>query len=78
MSEDITWRHHRARVGSLSRDRAADDPELVEARRDLAAIVLENRVRKVLAADPPLTAAQRSRIADLLLKPPVTTGKATI
>jgi hypothetical protein len=31
------WTHHRARVAALSRDRAPDDPELLAARRDLAA-----------------------------------------
>lgn len=66
MSEPSTWRHHRARVGALSRDRAPDDPELVDARRDLAASVLEERVRSVLASDPPLSAGQRARIAALL------------
>lgn len=70
MPKVITWQKHRGRVAGLSRDRAPDDPELVEARRDLAAVVLEDRVRKVLTTGPPLTAAQRSRIADLLLNPP--------
>lgn len=58
--------HERARVGSLSRSRSDDDPELVEARRNLAAANIEDYVEKVLAAAPPLTDAQRSRLAELL------------
>jgi len=30
------WTYYRARIAALSRDRAADDPELVQARADLA------------------------------------------
>ncbi|WP_219930992.1 hypothetical protein [Gordonia paraffinivorans] len=58
--------HHRARIAALSRDRSADDPELVDARRDLAATRLEEHVAKVLATAPPLTQEQRGRIASLL------------
>lgn len=68
MSKVITWQTLRGRVAGLSRDRAPDDPELVDARRDLAATVLEARVRRALDADPPLSAEQRNRIADLLLQ----------
>jgi hypothetical protein len=43
-------------------------PELVAAHRDLAADRLAEYVRKIVAAAPPLTPAQRDRIA-ILLRP---------
>jgi hypothetical protein len=57
---------HRGRVAGLSRDRAPDDPDLVDARRSLAAARLEDYIEKTVAAAPPLTAAQRARLRDLL------------
>nr|WP_298984780.1 hypothetical protein [uncultured Micrococcus sp.] len=56
----------RGRVASLTRSRPADDPQLIEARRDLAAAKLDAYVKRVLAEAPPLTDAQRDRIAALL------------
>jgi F0F1-type ATP synthase delta subunit len=61
-----TWTHERAKVASLSRSRSHDDPELLTARRNLAAARLEDYVAKVVAAAPPLTPAQIDRIAVLL------------
>ncbi len=52
------------------RRRRPDDPERVEhasqLRRDYAAEKLAEVVAKVVASAPPLTAAQRQQIADLL------------
>lgn len=56
----------RGRVAALSRSRQPDDPELVEARRDLAVLSLEEHIRRVVAEAPPLTDEQRDRIAALL------------
>ncbi|MHC9294186.1 hypothetical protein ACRCUN_17115 [Mycobacterium sp. LTG2003] len=56
----------RGRVAALSRSRPADDPELLEAKRNLAALSLEDYVRRVVASAPPLTDEQRDRIAALL------------
>ena len=61
-----TWQHHRDRVASLARNRADDDPELIEARRDLKAELLAVHVKKVVESDPPLTEDQRARIAGIL------------
>jgi hypothetical protein len=58
--------HHRARVASLSRDRKSDDPEFVAARQDLAAQMLAEHIERVLAKAPPLTAEQRTKLAELL------------
>ena len=65
MSEQ-KWTHHRARVAALSRDRAPNDPDLQGARRDLRASMLAEHVAKVVAQAPPLSPAQRDRIAVLL------------
>jgi len=61
-----TWTHHRARIASLSRSRRPDDPDLVEARRDLAAERLASHVARVVAEAPPLTEQQRDRVAAIL------------
>lgn len=59
-------RHHRARIAALSRDREPDDPDILLARRDKASADIEAYVGRVLAAAPPLTDAQKERIAALL------------
>jgi hypothetical protein len=66
----MSWQHERARVASLSRDRAADDPELLDARRNLRAERLATRLSQLAAeaaaAAPDLTHEQRSRLARLV------------
>lgn len=62
----MSWTKERARVASLSRSRTPDDPDLVNARRNLRAIRLQEHVAKVVAQAPPLTSEQRDRIAALL------------
>lgn len=57
--------HHRARVGALSRDRQPNDPEFLAAKRDLAAANIEDYITRVISAAPPLTAEQRTRLAEL-------------
>lgn len=61
--------HQRAKVGALSRDRAPDDPELVAARRDLAAEGLTEHVKRVVAEAPKLTPDQLDKICSLLRQP---------
>lgn len=65
----MRWTHHRARIASLSRSRPNDDPDLVGARRDLAAERLADHVRRVVATAPELTAQQRETITALLRAP---------
>lgn len=60
------WTHHRAKVASLSRVRSADDPDLIEARRDLKASRLEDAAREAAESLPPLTDEQARRIAAIL------------
>jgi hypothetical protein len=47
-------------------ERPPNDPELIEARRNLAAVNLEERIARAIAAAPPLTDDQRNRISALL------------
>lgn len=65
-ARDPQVRHHSSRLAVLERHRGPDDPETVDARRDLAAAKLEQHVRQVVDGFPPLTSAQRSRLAALL------------
>ena len=72
-----TWTHHRARVASLSRDREPDDPELLEARRELQAARFGDRIhdeasKAVDATDDP--DAWANRVAASL--PPLTPAEA--
>lgn len=55
----------RAALGVASR--GTRDPEkIAEARRALAAAKIEAAIEKAVASAPPLTAAQRDRLASLL------------
>ena len=58
--------HERARVASLTRSRAADDPELIDARQKLRTERAAAYIAKTVDAAPALTAAQRDRLALLL------------
>ncbi len=59
-----TWTHYRAKVASLSRDRRPDDPELIQARHDLRAALLQRQVSDAL---PQLSDEVRRDLADLLV-----------
>ena len=60
------WRSPRGRVAALSRSRAADDPDLQDARRDLRAARLADYITRTVDSAPPLTSIQRDRLALLL------------
>jgi hypothetical protein len=72
MSLSPEGRRERARVGALSRSRSPDDPDLVGARRALAADRLVQHVRT--DADK-LTAAQRQEAVALLADGVPTEGR---
>jgi len=59
------------RLNAYQRHRGADDPVTQNAERDLRAIRLEEHIRDVVQAAPPLTSGQRERLA-LLLHPGTT------
>lgn len=56
----------RAKVASLSRIHPTNHPELIAARRNLAAANLEQYIGKVTADAPPLTDEQRGHLAALI------------
>jgi uncharacterized protein (DUF433 family) len=61
--------HHRARVAALARAvRAGERPaaDLDDARRNLAALRLEEYVQKIITDWPPLSPEQLERITGLL------------
>ncbi len=66
----MSWTTERARVASLTRSRAADDPDLLAARRNLREQRLADYITRTVAAAPPLTGAQRDRLALLLRAAP--------
>lgn len=62
----MSWTAERARVASLSRSRSSDDPDLINARRNLKAERLADYIQRVVNEAPPLTSAQKSRLASLI------------
>jgi len=56
----------RARVAAFTRSRSADDPDLIEARRSLAAANIAAYIRKVVDAAPRLTDEQTESLAGIL------------
>ena len=63
-----TWTSERARLAALSRHRSGDTEALDDARRNLRAARLEDHIRREVALAPPLTDAQRSRLAAILAR----------
>lgn len=76
LETQVSWKHERARVAALSRDRKPDDPELQEARQRLRALRLEEHVRKTVEAWPPLDQSQLDAIAVLLRPEPSVQAKS--
>lgn len=67
----MLWTHYRARVAGLSRDRAPDDPDLLDARRCLATERLAEEIRRTLSKQPDLLPEQRDRLAGMIAAGPV-------
>jgi hypothetical protein len=66
-----SWTSERARVGALARcvksgERPPDDRDLIEARRNLCALKLEEHMRMALAASPSLSDEQIKHLFALL------------
>ena len=64
-----------ARAGAAATNGA---PDLNERRAELAEARLANHIRKVCAAAPPLTAAQRDRLATLLRPGTTSAGETAV
>ena len=58
--------HERARIAALTRSRKPDDPELVEARRNLRALRLEELVTHVVDGWSELSDESRARLTEML------------
>lgn len=56
----------RAVVAALTRSREADDPDLVDARRNLTTAKLAQYIERTVAAAPPLTDEQCDRLVAIL------------
>lgn len=65
----MSWTRERARVAALSRSRSSDDPELVDAHRNLRAERLADYITRTVDKAPPLSSEQRNKLAALLLAP---------
>jgi hypothetical protein len=61
-----SWKTERGRYASLCRSRNPNDPELIDARRNLKAIRLEEHVRTLILTPPFLTVGQLAIISKLL------------
>lgn len=55
------------RLAAVEKHHGPDDPRVSELRRDLAAERLDEAIRDAVTAAPPLTDAQRRRLAAILL-----------
>lgn len=62
----MTVTQARARVARLHQSYAADDPKIVNAKRDLRAAKLADYITRTVEVAPALTVEQRERLALLL------------
>ena len=67
MNPTTTWTTERARVAGLARDRAHDDPELLQARQRLHYLVTRRHLQAALDDPTGITREQRIELVDLLL-----------
>lgn len=58
-----------SRLALTTRHHGPDDPRIPELKRDFAAEQLADHIRAVVAAAPPLTDEQRTRLSALLAAP---------
>lgn len=75
-SIDPARAQERARVASLSRSRASNDPDLVSARQRLRDARVDEYINKLVSEAPPLNDHQRRLLAGLLQPLPTEGGKA--
>lgn len=64
-----TTTHKRAIVAALSRHRSPDDPELLDAQREMATESIAEYIAAKIASTPPLTDEQIARLRGLLPPP---------
>ncbi len=61
-----SWQSKRARIARLSKDLPRDHPDLQQLRTELRTQRTADYIRTVLAAAPPLSDEQRTKLAELL------------
>jgi hypothetical protein len=61
-----SWQSRRGAVAVNTRHHGPDDARTLDARRELRAARAEDYIRKLVESAPPLTEAQRSRLAAML------------
>ena len=66
MATATTWTKARSILANAIKEHGQNSPEAVEARRNFNALRTEEYLRKVLSAAPPLSDAQRAKLAELL------------
>ena len=62
------WKHERARVAALTRSRKSNDPELIEARRNLKSIRLNLYVSEINKDGSGLPSETAGAVALMLLQ----------
>ncbi len=62
----MSWQSERSRIAALTRSRDPDDPDLLDARRNLRAARAEEYIADLVAAAPALSIEQRDRLSVLL------------
>lgn len=65
-AKDPRTRHLVARRAALQRHHGPESPATLDARRDLIAATLEERIAEAVAAAPPLSSQQKARLSVLL------------
>ena len=59
----------RARLSANQRHHGPDSPEVAASRMELREAKLADAIKREAEADPPLSMEQRSKLANLLLRP---------
>lgn len=63
-----SWTTERTRLARHVRDFGPDAPETLAARRDYGVAYIDKEIRRLIAKFPPLTAEQRLRLAELIMR----------
>lgn len=71
-------RRRSSTLAALTRHRGPDAPDVLKLRAELRVARLEEHIRKVVEAAPPLSDEQRSKLASLLSQPPTVGGVGSI
>lgn len=65
--EPKTWRHQRARIAGLTSKYGPDEPEVIEAQRELKLMRLTAAIAEATSGPDRLTRTQRQQLAEILV-----------